>query len=1539
MKSSFALIGLVCALLAAPVLRAQLTLTWNDNSTDELGFKIERSVGSDPFVEIGSVAANVTTYTDSSPSAPGIRRYRVYAFSAYGASELSNLLTINPPVIAAISPVTIDEDTAATGVAFNVTDSDTDINLVTVTATSSDTTLLPNGNIVFGGGTGTNRTITLTPAADRNGTATVTLVASDGVASTTATLNLTVTSVNDTPTISVISNQAVNEDVPTAALPFVIGDIETAPGSMTLTYASSNMTLVPLSAFASGGNGTNRTVVVTPAANQFGTATLTVTVSDGTATASSSFTLTVNSVNDAPTVSAISTVTVNEDPGAASVVNFTIDDVDNAVGGLNVTASSSNETLLPSASILVGGSGANRTVSLTPIPNQNGTATVTISVGDGAATGTRQFQFVVNAVNDAPTISALGAQTTSEDTPVSNLAFTVGDIETAAASLTVTASSSSTAVVPISGVTFGGSGANRTVSIAPVANASGTATITLTVSDGSLTATSSFNVTVTPVNDAPVISAIANQNTAEDTSILNIAFTISDPDNDPTTLVLSGSSSLTSLIPGDSTGISFAGSGANRTVTITPAANQTGTATVTVTVSDGTLSATSSFQVLVTPVNDVPTIGTVAAQSIAQGTSTGALAVAVGDVETTASDLVLTATSSNLTILPASGLILGGAGANRTVTATPTAGAIGTSTVTLFVSDGLATATSSFVLAVTGANTAPTIGSISNQVVSSGVTTGAVSFTVGDAELAAANLTVSANSSNLALLPLSGIVFGGSGANRTITLTPVIGQTGSAIITVTVSDGVLSTSGTVTLTVNSPVSAPPPPAPSVAAPFFLSQPVSQSVSAGASVTLSALVSGTPTPSVQWRKNGEAIAGANSQSLLINTTTLADAGTYTLFASNSGGTALSVGATLTVQGAPVFTSQPVGASVSVGATVVFSATVTGNPMPTLQWQRNGTAVAGATGGTLTLSNVGQGDAGTYLLVATNNLGSASSSGAVLAVSGAPVITAQPVGQTVLAGTSLTLSVVATGTPTPTYQWRRNGAAIAGATGASLGLPNLQSAGAGTYDVVVLNSAGSVTSAPAILVVDTPSYAGTYFGSFPDGGSWALYVRADNTGTYLAFLPGSSTAIVTNLIINPDGTFTVTGSTIAAAQAASPVSFSSSPSTAAAPLPFTFTGRILNGQLTASVLGRSVTGSADTGTTPSAGFYSASALLTASGTTFSVVGPSGKALVVTTSPTSVDGGVGTLSGTGAVTVATSSGAQLAMTVNADAKSIAATYTPVGSTAAVSFAGISDAVRVTSALANLSIRSAAGTLDQTLIVGFVVTGTSKPVLIRGIGPALAGFGVTGSLPDPKLDLARAGVAVASNDNWAAAVGDFFARVGAFGLSAGSRDAALMSTLEAANYTAQLSDVGGATGIAMVELYDTAADNGGRLINVSARSQVGTGGGILIAGFNVSGSGPRRMLIRAIGPGLTAFGVGGALADPKLDLYETGRAAVIASNDNWEASAAVTFGAVGAFGLTAGSRDAVLVVTLTPGSYTAQVSGVGSTTGVALVEVYEVP
>ena len=232
-----------------------------------------------------------------------------------------------------------------------------------------------------------------------------------------------------------------------------------------------------------------------------------------------------------------------------------------------------------------------------------------------------------------------------------------------------------------------------------------------------------------------------------------------------------------------------------------------------------------------------------------------------------------------------------------------------------------------------------------------------------------------------------------------------------------------------------------------------------------------------------------------------------------------------------------------------------------------------------------------------------------------------------------------------------------------------------------------------------------------------------------------------------------------------------------------------------------------------------------------------------------------------------------------------------------------------------------------------------------MRAAGPSLAVFGVAGPLPDPRLEFFKGSNPIGENDNWGggATTAAVFAQVGAFALASGtSRDAALYTpALTAGNHSIQISGVAGATGAVIAEIYDATPGSAfttttPRLINVSVLKHIGPG---LTAGF-VIGGGSKTVLIRAVGPGLAQFGVGDVLTDPQLELYD-GAALSIGSNDNWGGTPTLesTFAQVGAFPLTGASRDAALLVLLPPGSYSALVRGVGGTTGVALVEVYEVP
>ena len=404
--------------------------------------------------------------------------------------------------------------------------------------------------------------------------------------------------------------------------------------------------------------------------------------------------------NTPPTVSAIGNQVANEDT-AISAVAFTVGDAETAPASLTVSGGTSNATLVPAGNIVFGGTGANRTLTVTPAPNQSGTATITVTVSDGQANTPRSFQLTINAVNDAPTISSLGNQTTSAGVAVGPLPVTVGDVETTAASLTLARNSSNLTLVPLANIVLGGAGANRTVTVTPAAGQTGTATITLTVGDGQTTTPSSFLLTVTPGNTAPTISAITNKTTAEDTPTAAVSFTVGDAETAAGSLIVTGGTSNPTLVP--PLNIGFGGSGANRTLTVAPAANQSGTATISVTVSDGQATAVTTFLLTVTAVNDAPTISSILNQTTSPGVAVGPLSITVGDVESTAGTLTLSGATTNQTLVPVGNIVFGGSGASRTVTVTPATNQTGTATITVIVSDGQTSTATSFLLTVSAA--------------------------------------------------------------------------------------------------------------------------------------------------------------------------------------------------------------------------------------------------------------------------------------------------------------------------------------------------------------------------------------------------------------------------------------------------------------------------------------------------------------------------------------------------------------------------------------------------------------------------------------------------------------------------------------------------------------------------------------------------------------------------------------------------------------------------------------------------------------------
>ena len=270
----------------------------------------------------------------------------------------------------------------------------------------------------------------------------------------------------------------------------------------------------------------------------------------------------------------------------------------------------------------------------------------------------------------------------------------------------------------------------------------------------------------------------------------------------------------------------------------------------------------------------------------------------------------------------------------------------------------------------------------------------------------------------------------------------------------------------------------------------------------------------------------------------------------------------------------------------------------------------------------------------------------------------------------------------------------------------------------------------------------------------------------------------------------------------------------------------------------------------------------------------------------------------------------------------------------------------------LGNISSRSLVQTGDDVMIGGFIIEGSqSKRVIVRAIGPELTQYGVPNALANPTLELHnRTGALIASNDNWRTTIiggiitSDQVRDILRSGYAPGDgRESAIIADLPPGNYTAIVRGVNNSTGVALVEVYDLSSDTNSILGNISTRSFVQTGDNVMIGGFIVQGTAPKRVIVRAIGPELTQYGVPTVLNDPTLELHD-GTGALIASNDNWRTTiigGIITSDQVRDI-LRSGhaprdGRESAIIAELPAGNYTAIVRGVNDITGVALVEVYD--
>ena len=383
-------------------------------------------------------------------------------------------------------------------------------------------------------------------------------------------------------------------------------------------------------------------------------------------------------------------------------------------------------------------------------------------------------------------------------------------------------------------------------------------------------------------------------------------------------------------------------------------------------------------------------------------------------------------------------------------------------------------------------------------------------------------------------------------------------DTGSYTVSVANSAGTV-TSSTAALTVN-----PAPPA-------ITSQPASQTVNQGANVALTVAATGTTPLGYQWRKSGIPIAGASGATLTLNNVQPSDASTYDVVITNVVGIATSSVASLVVNVPPTITTQPVSQTVAGGTSAAFNVTATGTAPFLFQWRKDGTNLTGSTGSSHLIANAQATDSGSYTVVVSNAGGSITSSPpAVLIVNSPPNVMQQPQNLAVTVTSNAAFSVTATGSSPLSYQWRKDGTNLAGATSTTLTLSNVQTNQAGNYVVVITNAYGSVTSSVAALAVVVRFAQSINFASLPAK-------RLDDAPFTLAAT--SSTGLPLNFTSSNPGVATVNGNTVTIRGTGTAMIMASQPGDA------TFLPKTVGAALRVATLGK-VVGWGGNGSSPTA-----------------------------------------------------------------------------------------------------------------------------------------------------------------------------------------------------------------------------------------------------------------------------------------------------------------------------------------------------------------
>ncbi|HXG48862.1 MAG TPA: fibronectin type III domain-containing protein, partial [Methylomirabilota bacterium] len=688
------------AILSASAANHTITLEWDPNpETDLAGYMVFWGETSGDYIHATNVVG--TTRVTLSGFEPGVTNYfAVLAYNVHNqAGELSDEIAYAVPpeeTLPAIAPIA-DQVTAEDQplrVGFMLVGGQVAPDLE-IWATTSDPLLISPARVSFTG-TGREREAILTPVRHRSGAARIAFHVSDGRATNFTTFSLLVAPVNDPPVISNVRDLVLLPGT-SRTVGFFVADAETPGPELRVTAATTNPELMPLDRILLQNDGNDRSITLSPVAGAYGTAEITLQVADGEDVSSRSFMLTVLAP---PILAPLPDHLIYEDE--VLTIPLEIFDGDTPLAALTLSADSSNLGLIPPSSIEFTGTDSNRFLVVTPWPNRHGNAEIAVTVSDGELSHTEVIALTVRPVNDPPFISVIADQVGAIDQPHA-VGFLVSDVESPAASLQVSASSSDADLIPPRTLEVIGHGNSRTLQFSPAPGRTGSALVRIEVSDGEVTTTREFLVTVLPGQDGPYIPPIGEQVMLED-AIQVVSFEIQDPDTPPSAIRLWAGSSRPSLIHPDS--IVLEGEGASRTATFVPLLNQAGSAILTVFASDGLTTNSRSFTVNILPVNDPPLLSFVPPQAVTAGASL-VVSFSVIDPETPPSNLVVTARSSDPVLLPAEQITLLGTSYERSAVITTLSNQAGLVTIELTVSDGAEAMSRSFVLSIEGAAPLP----------------------------------------------------------------------------------------------------------------------------------------------------------------------------------------------------------------------------------------------------------------------------------------------------------------------------------------------------------------------------------------------------------------------------------------------------------------------------------------------------------------------------------------------------------------------------------------------------------------------------------------------------------------------------------------------------------------------------------------------------------------------------------------------------------------------------------------------------------------